>query len=118
MNWRIKDKIIEAICKGETLYIKDTGIAVIVDYFGTDIRENNWSYKNNKRKKEHEPCKVDFIGIPNKKALSLCEKYHIKRNSHSKTMELEGVIKIDKLSLTPFEGKAAKVLYEKVKKSK
>ena len=116
MNWRTRDKVIAAICKGETLYIKNTGIGVSVEYFGTDLREDTW--RSRKQKRQDNLCQVEFIAMPNKKALNLCKKYHIKRNSHSKIMELEAEIDISNLSLTPFEGKGAKLLYEKTKKGK
>ncbi len=114
MNWRTRDKIIAAICKGEHLYIKDTGIKVSVDYFGTDLVDGLWRAPKNK--KVDEPCNIEFLDAPTHKALQKLIKYHIRKNSHSKTMEVEGTIGIKELSLTPFESKGAKILYEKSKK--
>lgn len=115
MNWRTRDKIINAICKGQKVYIKDTGIEVSVEYFGTDSRESFFD-RNQKKSIEKQICHIEFITVPSKKALDLCCKYHIKKNSVSKNMELDGHIELSKLSLTPFEGKAAKILYAKEKK--
>lgn len=109
MNYREKNKIIEQICKGKSLFIKDTGITVEVEYFGSDMREFN------RNEKEELFCQVTLTGIPTNKALSFFEKFNIKRNSVSNEMELDGVIKLTNLSITPFETKAAKVLYGKNK---
>lgn len=115
MSYRNKNKIIEAICRGDILYIKNTGIAVTVTYFGTDVG-TDWTTR--KIKKVENLCEIEFINTPTRKALDLCEKFHIKRNTVSKKIELDGYIKIINLSISPFEGKAAKVLYEKNKKAK
>jgi hypothetical protein len=115
MNWRYRDKLIAAICNGDHLYIRDTGIRVSVDYFGTDIADNSW--RGSKSKRSDDPCNIEFVDKPTHKALQKLIKYHIKRNSHSKTMELDGTIHLRELSLTPYESKGAKILYEKKQKS-
>lgn len=112
MNYKTKNKLIEHICKGKPLFIKDTGVKVEVDYFGTDMNEFR------SRNSREDYCQVDMITPPTTKALKLFEKFHIKRNSHTKEMEIEGTIKLRNLSLSPYETKAAKVLYEKKKYSK
>lgn len=113
MNWRERDSIIKAMCEGKPLYIKNTGVKISVDYFGSDLGEDRWST----RKKKHisRPVKVEFETAPSLKALKMCRKYHIKKNSHSKTMELDAEIELDNLSLSPYENRAAKLLYEKKK---
>ena len=117
MKWRERDKLIESMFNNSPLFIKDTGVQVSVDYFSTDQdRDNNWGRR--KAIKDEPRCKVNFETSPTMKALKLCCKFHIKRNSHSKVMEIDAEIKLDKLSTTPFESNAAKVLYEKEKKSK
>jgi hypothetical protein len=110
MNWRLRDKIIEAICTDKPLYIKDTGIKVEVDYFGTDIDRFR-----SRGKPPIEEVRVTMVNTPTAKALKLFKEWHIKKNSHSKTMELDGVIELKNLSLTPFESKGAKILYAKKK---
>lgn len=107
MKPKEKDRIIEAICKGTSLYVKGTGIEVSVVYFGTD------SHTFNSEKSKVTKCSIEFIGIPTASTLKLFVSYHIKKNSHSNLMELEGTIDIANLSLTPFETKAGKLLYDK-----
>lgn len=120
MNWRYRDKIIEAIYKNEPLYIKSTGVKVFVDYFGTDSRNTLDRYNSSRKKQldEYSRCHIVFESAPNMKALKSCLTFHIKRNSHSKTIEVNAEIGISNLSLTPYETKAAKVLYEKQKTKK
>lgn len=116
MNWRTRDKIIQAICKGEFLYIKDTGIKVSVDYYGSDIDGGLFGVRNSNHRRADYPCHIIFSQAPTKKALTLCNKFHIKRNSVSNSMEIDGVISLENLSLTPYETKGAKLLYEKKQK--
>ena len=108
MNYRTKNKIIEAICKGKTLFIKDTGIAVCIEYFGTDIDE----FRNGRNDRK-QYCQVEFISSPTVTSLTKFKSYHIKKNSHSGKMELNGTIDITNLSLVPYESKAGKLLYGK-----
>lgn len=114
MNWRERDRIIEAMYRNEPLFIRDTGVAVAVDYFGTDTRLSGGrdSWTKAKAVDEFSLVKIEFQSPPTLKALKKCDRFHIKRNSHSKTMELDAEIDIKNLSLTPYESKAAKVLYE------
>jgi hypothetical protein len=108
MNYRTKNKIIEAICKGKTLFIKDTGIAVAVTYFGSDADEFRVG-----RNDKNRYCHIEFISPPTMSSLTKFKNYHIKKNSHSGKMELDGTIDISNLSLTPYESKAGKLLYGK-----
>jgi hypothetical protein len=108
MNYKTQNKIIEAICKGKNLFIKNTGIVVLVDYYGTDLLEFR-----RRGPDRRQFCNIEFLTTPTTKALKLLEKFHIKKNSHSKTMELDGVINLDLLSLSPYESKAGKLLYDK-----
>jgi hypothetical protein len=118
MNYKAKNKIVEAICKDTPLFVKGTGVRVKVDYFGTDLDEFRVSLgrKQSKAKDVRLFCNVEFVGSPTPKALKLFQRYHIKRNSVSDKMELDGVIDIENLSTTPYDSKAAKVLYEKKNK--
>jgi hypothetical protein len=118
MNWRTRDKIIEAMYKNEPLYIRDTGVKVSVDYFGTDTRDSLGFSGRKKDFDEYSKCHIQFDSPPNMKALKMCKTFHIKKNSHSNTMELDAHIDISKLSLTPYETKAARVLYEQAKAKK
>jgi hypothetical protein len=110
MDWRVRDKLIEAMFKNEPLYIRDTGVKVSIDYFGTDEHP---SFTRASDEKRMPRVKIVFDSAPNMKALKMCKKYHIKKNSHSKIMELDAEIDLDKLSLYPFESDGAKVLYGK-----
>jgi len=107
MNYKMKDRIISAIAKGDTLFIKGTGVRVTVDYFGVDC------FTETVRGKKVENCHLEFIDTPTTECLKLCSKYDIKKNSHTKEIEVSGVIDIRKLSLRPYESKAGKLLYEK-----
>jgi hypothetical protein len=107
MNPKTKDKIIDAICRGDILYIRDTGIRVQVDYFGTDA----FVFAETRDKRFN--CHIEFIDTPTAKCLRLCEKFDVKKNSHTNKMELNGLININKLSLKPYESKAGKLLYGK-----
>jgi hypothetical protein len=111
MNYRTKNKVIAGICNGGVLFIKDTGIKVLVSYFGTD---NNEFRKSDRDGKQY--CNIELVGTPTSKVLKLFRQYHIKRNSSSGVMELEGVIDLTHLSITPYESKAGKLLYEKKNK--
>ena len=114
----MRDKIIEAMYKNEPLYIKGTGVKVSVDYFGTDSADRLGFTSRRKNLDEYSKCHIQFESAPNMKALKMCNVFHIKKNSHSKTMELDAHINISNLSLTPYETKAAKVLYEQAKAKK
>ena len=116
MNWRIRDKLIHAICKGEALYIKNTGTKVAVDYYGFDIDGGLLGRRSSNNKRTDYPCHIVFLSVPTKKALTLCDKFHIKRNSITHNMEVDGTISLENLSLTPFESKGAKLLYAKNQK--
>lgn len=113
MNYRVKNKIIDAICKGKNLFIKDTGIEVMVEYLGTDLQELRVRGRSVGSKDFH--CSVLFVTPPTVGVLKLFKKYDIIRNSHSQTVEAKGNISIEHLSLIPYEGKAGKLLYGKKK---
>lgn len=115
MNWKKRDKIIEAIYKNEPLFIKDTGVKVSVDYFGTDT-DKFGSF--GKKPTAVDKCQISFETAPTMKALKACTSYHIKKNSHTKKIELDAQIEIDKLSILPYESKAAKILYKQKTNSK
>lgn len=112
----MRDKLIEAMFNNETLYVKDTGVKVSIDYFGSDLKSEIFGRSNSKNR--DYPVKVEFVTPPSIKALKMCNKYHIKKNSHTKQMELDAEIELDNLSLYPFETEGAKVLYGKQKNKK
>lgn len=105
LNWRLRDKIIEAIFKGQTLFIKNTGVKVSVENFGDDVDD----YIRNKYRRDS--CKITFESTPTSKALKLVNNYSI--HKHSNTVSTNANIDLYNLSLTPFETPSARLLYEK-----
>jgi hypothetical protein len=103
-----RNKLLQAICKGDILFIKDTGVKVKVEYFGSDLSD----YRTRNRDKR-EFCNIELLDSVTTKAIKLFHKYDIKRNNTTGKMELDAVIDIKNLSLTPYESKAGKLLYEK-----
>ncbi len=112
----MRDKLIEAMFRNETLYIKDTGVKVSIDYFGSDLSRDS-GFRTSRTVRDYL-VKVEFETAPSMKALKLCTKYHIKKNSHTKKMEMDAEVELDNLSLYPFETKGAKLLYGKEKDKK
>lgn len=116
MNWRQKDKLIEAIFNNKPIYIKNTGVRVNIEYYGSD-NESPFLGRSSSRKNENI-VKINFETTPNNKALKLCKNFNILRNGHHNRSEAQGNISLVNLSLVPFEGAAAKLIYEKEKKVK
>jgi len=110
MNYRAKNKLILAICSGTNLYIRDTGVAVQVEYYGTDL---NARFLDRKSTAKGLLCNVTVVGTPTTKSLKVFEAFHIKKNSHTKIVETDGLISLEHLSLSPYESKAGKILYDK-----
>jgi len=107
MNYRVKNKLIEAICNSKTLYVKDTGVKVNVIYYGTDLHEVGRDYKT-----KLEYCNIEFVDIPTTKCLKQLVKFHVRDGDNPGTMYSSATILLENLSLTPFETKAAKLLYK------
>mgnify|MGYP001567576444 CR=1 FL=1 len=108
LNWRLRDKLIHAIFKGQSLFVKNTGVKVSVEHFGDN---DDWT-TNSYRK---DSCKIVFETVPTSKALRLVNNYSIHKNCHSNTVETNANISLHNLSLSPFETPSAKLLYDKVK---
>lgn len=109
LNWRLRDKIISAIFRGSSLFIKNTGVKVSVEHFGEDVDD----YVRNRYRRDS--CKIVFETTPTTKALRLVNNYSIHKNSHSNTVGTNANIDLYNLSLSPFETASAKLLYEKSK---
>ena len=109
LNWRLRDKIIHAIFKGQSLFIKNTGVKVTVEHFGDDNDE--WGDSRHKR----DSCKIVFESAPTTKALKLVNNYTMHKNCHTNLVETNANIDLYNLSLIPFETASAKILYEKSK---
>lgn len=105
LNWRLRDRIINAIFKGNSLFIKNTGVKVSVEQFGEDV--DDWTY--NKRRRD--TCKIVFETTPNSKALRLLRNYSISK--HNNVVSTNATIDLYNLSLSPFETSSARLLYGK-----
>jgi len=114
MNYRDRNKVIEAISKDNPLFIKGTGVQIKVDYFGTDMEDFRLRGRGQKQDKRLF-CNIDFMTPPTNKVLKRLVKYHFKRNSHTNQMEISGVICIDELSTVPHNSRAGELLYGKGK---
>lgn len=110
MNYKLKNKIIESIIKCQPLYIKDTGVKVKVTYYGSDLREFGTRSRN-----ALQYCNIDFLTSPTTKALKMLVSVHVREANKSDTMDCIGTILLDNLSLTPYDTKAAKLLFKKSK---
>lgn len=105
MNWRKRDKLIEAMVNNKDLYIVNTGVKISVEYFGSS---DNRDYRG---RIITAPVKIEFLTSPTSKALKLCKNFQIRKNGMTKKMELAAEIDLNNLSLTPYEGKIAKLVY-------
>ena len=107
-------RVMENILKAEPVYIKESGIKVVV----TDIDHHKGA--------KAIFCKIDFIDVPSKKVLLKCENFSIDVRDVSLPVSLNSpapakqykissnaVINMDHLSTTPYETKAARILYKK-----
>lgn len=109
LNWRLRDKIIQAIFKGQNLFIKNTGVKISVEHFGND--GDFWPRSRERR----DTCKIVFESVPTGKALKLVNDYSIHKNSHTNSVNSCANIDLYNLSLIPFETASAKLLYDKTK---
>jgi len=105
------NKILQALFLGEPVYIKNTGVQVELDYMGKDI--HRFSDDRNIKKSLFEIVKIDFVSVPNIEALKLLENFDVLKNSVSKKVSGSGIIKLENLSLQPYESEAANVLFKK-----
>lgn len=104
------NKILQALFLGEPVYIKNTGVQVELDYMGKDI--HRFRETQNERN-VFEVVKVNFITVPNIKALKLLEYFDVLKNSVSNQVTGSGLVKLNNLSLQPYEGETAKILFKK-----
>lgn len=106
-------RIMELVLKGELVYIKDTGIKVLV----TDFNYHRGSKKN-------FIVQIRFEDVPNKKSIEQCDSFHVRCNrglstlggvNHVSSANIDAHIAFNQLSDIPYESKAAKTLYKKQK---
>lgn len=105
--------ILDKVLKAEPVYIKGTGIRVLI----TDIDFHKGQKSVSGR--------VKFLDTPTKKALMKCEQCNIDVREDGRPLgapspvpptynvAVNSVIDLDNLSVTPYETKAAKILYKK-----
>lgn len=117
MNYRTREKILNAMCSDDTLYVRDTGVAVKIEEYTSDqeIVEIPLIRKNSKKKRS-EMCTVVFQGTPNKKCIDLSIDFSIYRNGTTQKLEFKADIELKNLSVYPFESRGAKLLYDRKKK--
>lgn len=112
--------VLDNVLRAEPVYVKGTGIRVLV----TDIDYN--------RGQKTVHGRIKFLDTPTKKTLLKCEQCSIDVREvnrpagplgsvpaipYTPTYEtiINSVIDLDNLSVTPYETKAAKILYKKQK---
>lgn len=110
-------KVVERLLKGESVFIKDTGIKVII----SRLQEG----RHNRNRLKHLTCNIVFEDAPSYKALKLCENYDIRNDNfpgmltgpnqmnNKKNIMASGVIKVLHLSNKPYESNAGKILFDK-----
>ena len=111
-------KVLEQILKVEPVYVKDTGIKVLVT--DIDFHEGQTNITG----------RIKFLDIPTKKVLLKCHQVNIDVRENTPIRSLgsppspqpptydvavNAIIFIDRLSVTPYETKAAKILYKNQK---
>jgi len=105
--------VMEMVLKGEIVYIKNTGVRVFVQ----DINYH-------RGQKKDFSVQIRFEDTPSKKAIELCENFHVRANRGPNSLNSSSVysnvtvdahIKFTCLSAIPYETKAAKTLYKKQK---
>lgn len=114
-------RVLDLVLKGESVYIKNTGISVFVYNF-------DW-HKGSSRSSQFL-VQIQFDDAPSKAAIELCDHVRIRsdRRQLKNTLgnnppvpsgpvhvDVEAHISIDQLSDLPYETKAARTLYKKEK---
>lgn len=115
-------RVLDLVLKGETVYIKNTGISVFVYNF-------DW-HKGTSRSQQFL-VQIQFETAPSKEAIELCDHVRVRCDRHQLKntlgnnsssipagpvhVDVEAHISIDQLSDLPYETKAARTLYKKEK---
>ena len=116
--------IMDNILKAEPLYIMGTGTKVMVT--NIEYYQGQDDGRLSKHNKEDVLASIKFIDPPDKKTIMKCEQFTVnvrEQNGPSVVngpppitthrVDINSVIKIENLSTTPYETKAAKILYKK-----
>lgn len=108
-------RIIENASKGIPVYIKNTGIRVLI----TKLEKNNYGYRK-ARNLSNLYCSIQFVDSPTYKALRMCQHYNLHCNSgyfksnqppNPIQIQIEATIKVLNLCSGPYETKASKILF-------
>lgn len=110
-------RIIECAAKGIPVYVKDTGIKVII----TRLEKNNFGYRRS-RTLNNLYCSIKFIDPPSYKALRMCGHYDLRCDEGPRGMSqssqpstfypfITATIKVINLKSSPYESKASKILF-------
>lgn len=111
-------RVMEHVLKGERVYVKNTGVAVLV----TD-------FNHHRHQKKNFIVQIRFEDVPNKKSIELCDSFHVRVHKNGPRNTLGGAgcpvvtdvtvdaqIALNLLSDLPYNTKAGKTLYKKVNK--
>lgn len=109
--------ILNSILAAEPVYISGTGTKVLV----TDIDYH--------RGQKEVYARIKFVDTPDKKTIMKCSEFNVSVRENNRppaplgqapapyiptySVNINSVIKIEGLSITPYETKAAKILYKK-----
>lgn len=109
----------DLVIKGEPVYIKDTGISVLV----TDM--------NVHRGNKSMQVQIRFEEVPTRKAIAKCHHFHVRVHKNNRSpsvlggpvnqtvsppdVNIDANIEFKHLSDIPYESKAAKTLYKRQK---
>ena len=97
--------VIEGLLSCKKFFIKDTGVEVEIDRFDEDMFD--------KILEERFSISVKIMGSPTIEAIDKLQDYDLRKRTSG--VEVTGHIKLEDLSLMPFEGAASQVLYSNKK---
>lgn len=120
--------VIDNILKAEPLYIIGTGTKVLVT--NIEYYQGQDDGRLSKNNKEDVLASIKFIDPPDKKTIMKCEQFNVNVRETPQVnsvgsqgvqqlqpaghrVDVNSVVKIENLSTTPYETKAAKILYKK-----
>jgi len=128
-------KILASIISAEPLYVTGTGTKVLVTHIDYNKSGFDEDRLGGSSKGSEVLARIKFLDIPDKKTIMKCEQFsvdirespQVAHNTVSNTgapgavitqpggyrVDVNSIINIDNLSTTPYETKAAKILYKK-----
>lgn len=103
--------VLDAILDGRDLFIRDTGIRVKLNSF--QYNKHDMMLRRRKIRMYEQVVEVEFVDKPSYKILNSCEHFSVHDNRNGKGSYIRAAIMFEKLTATPFQTPAAKVLYGK-----